>query len=93
MSSIHKENIKTNPPDLYLICSPNIPWEFDPQRENPNDRIELYNIHLNKIKEMGVNFEIIEGDIPERLNSIKKIITKFTILKLIYTFENSIGVL
>jgi nicotinamide riboside kinase len=81
------ENIKINPPDLYLICSPNIPWEFDPQRENPKDRIELYNIHLDKIKEMGVNFEIIEGDIPKRLIRSKKNITKSTILKLIYTFE------
>ena len=55
------ENIKLNPPDLYLICSPNIPWEFDPQRENPKDRIELFNIHLNKIKEMGVNMLITGG--------------------------------
>ena len=68
------ENIKINPPDLYLICSPNIPWEFDLQRENPNDRIELYNIHLNKIKEMGVNFEIIEGDIPKRFIQSKKLL-------------------
>ena len=68
------ENIKINPPDLYLICSPNIPWEFDPQRENPKDRIELYNIHLKKIKEMGVNFEIIQGDIPKRLIRSKKIL-------------------
>ena len=68
------ENIKINPPDLYLICSPNIPWEFDPQRENPNDRKELYNIHLNKIKEMGVNFEIIEGDIPKRFIQSKKLL-------------------
>ena len=68
------ENIKLNPPDLYLICSPNIPWEFDPQRENPKDRIELFNIHLNKIKEMGVNFEIIDGDLSKRLIHSKKIL-------------------
>ena len=68
------ENLKINPPDLYLICSPNIPWEFDPQRENPNDRIELYNIHLDKIKEMGISFEIIEGDLSKRLNQAKIIL-------------------
>jgi nicotinamide riboside kinase len=68
------ENIKINPPDLYLICSPNIPWDFDPQRENPHDRIELYNIHLDKIKEMGIDFEIIEGDLSKRLIQSKKIL-------------------
>jgi nicotinamide riboside kinase len=68
------ENLTLNPPDLYLICRPNIHWEFDPQRENPNDRIELYNIHLDKIKELGIIFEIIEGDQSKRLNQAKKIL-------------------
>ena len=68
------ENLKINPPVLYLICSPNIPWKFDPQRENPHDRIELYNIHLAKIKELGISFEIIEGDQSKRLNKAKKIL-------------------
>jgi nicotinamide riboside kinase len=68
------ENIKINPPDLYLICRPNIPWEFDSQRENPHDRIELYNIHLDKIKELGINFEIIEGDPILRFEQSKKIL-------------------
>ena len=27
-----------------------IPWEFDPQRENPNNKTELFNIHLKKIR-------------------------------------------
>ena len=68
------ENLKINPPDLYLICSPNIPWEFDPQRENQNDRIELYNIHLDKIKELGISFEIIEGNLSKRLIQSKKLV-------------------
>ena len=24
---------------IYLLCKPDIPWKFDPQRENPKDRI------------------------------------------------------
>ena len=27
-----------------------IPWEFDPQRENPNNKTELFNIYLKKIR-------------------------------------------
>ena len=66
------DKLDKNPPDLYLVCSPNIPWEFDPQRENPHDRIELYNIQLDKIKELGIDFEIIEGDLSKRLTQAKK---------------------
>jgi len=73
------KNLKINPPDLYLICSPNIPWELDPQRENPHDRTELYNIHLNKIKELGISFEIIEGDLSKRLIQSKKILQNLKI--------------
>ena len=68
------EKLKINLPDLYLICSPKIPWEFDSQRENPHDRIELYNIHLDKIKKMGISYEIIEGDLFKRLIQSKKIL-------------------
>ena len=66
------DKLDKNPPDLYLICSPNIPWEYDPQRENPNNREELFNIYQKKINELGIDFEIIEGDLSKRLIQAKK---------------------
>ena len=72
--SFIKESLTKNPPDFYLLCSPNIPWEFDSQRENPNNRVELFNIYLKKIMELGIDFEIIEGDLYKRLNEAKKIL-------------------
>jgi len=72
--SFIKESLTKNPPDFYLLCSPNIPWEFDSQRENPNNRVELFNIYLKKIMELGIDFEIIEGDQYKRLNQAKKIL-------------------
>ena len=72
--SFIKESLTKNPPDLYLVCSPNIPWEFDSQRENPNDRSKLFNIHLKKIKELGIDFEIIEGNSSKRLIQTKNIL-------------------
>ena len=71
INQIEKQKVKNR---FYLLCKPDITWQADVQRENPNDRIELYNIHLDKIREMGVNFEIIEGDIPKRLSQAKKIL-------------------
>ena len=32
------EQLAQRPVDLYLLCSPDIPWEYDPQRENAQDR-------------------------------------------------------
>ena len=44
------DKFKNNLSDLYLICIKKIPWEFDPQRENPNNKTELFNIYLKKIR-------------------------------------------
>ena len=72
--SFIKESLTKNPPDFYLLCSPNIPWEFDSQRENPNNRVKLFNIYLKKIMELGIDFEIIEGNSSKRLIQTKNIL-------------------
>ena len=72
--SFIKESLTKNPPDFYLLCSPNIPWEFDSQRENPNNRVELFNIYQKKINELGIDFEIIEGNSSKRLIQTKNIL-------------------
>lgn len=53
--------------DLYLLCSPDIPWEYDPQRENPNDRSKLYDIYKKELEFYGKNFSEIKGNEEERL--------------------------
>lgn len=60
-----------------MLCSPDIPWEYDEQRENPVDRQDLFNIHLEKIKSLGVNYIMLEGSEIERLNNAKKILSSF----------------
>ncbi len=71
--------------DLYLLCNTDLPWEFDPQRENPDEREELFQIYQNTLIEAGFPFAIISGIRDERLeNAIKfadKIISKNSILK------------
>jgi len=59
-----KFNKRIKPPyDLaerhYILCPPDIPWEQDPLRENPNDRERLYEIYMHEILRLGVSFEII----------------------------------
>ena len=57
---------------FYFLCSPDIPWESDPQRENPHNRDELFEIYTVELEQLGHNYFILEGQ--KRLeNSIKKI--------------------
>ena len=55
--------------DLYLLCVPDIPWEEDPQRENPDDRDALFEIYKNTLLEYNKNFVEIKGSFEERLNT------------------------
>lgn len=55
--------------DLYLLCDVDLPWIADEQRQNPNDRNELFNQFKNELVGMHANFEIVSGTDPKpRLN-------------------------
>ena len=57
---------------FYLLCKPDIPWEADPKRENPNDRKKLFEIYKKVLEDLRHNYFIIEGE--NRIeNSISKI--------------------
>jgi NadR type nicotinamide-nucleotide adenylyltransferase len=53
--------------DLYLLCAPDITYEDDPLRENPEDREELFEIYNSHLEEKGEHFVIISGNHDERL--------------------------
>ena len=46
---------------FYLLCKPDIPWESDPLRENPNDRLNLFEIYKMELENLGHNYYIVEG--------------------------------
>jgi len=56
----------------YLLCKPDIPWGKDPQRENPNDREELFEIYKKEIESLGHDYFIVEGE-NRTENSVSKI--------------------
>jgi len=47
--------------DLYLLCSPDIPWEPDPLRENPDNRKELFELYLKTLKDYKLPFQVVKG--------------------------------
>jgi nicotinamide riboside kinase len=64
--------------DLYLLCEPDLPWEFDPLRENPNDRDRLFLLYKSALEEDGRTVEIVQGKGEERMqNILQKILRRF----------------
>ena len=72
------EILKKQDFDLYLLCDIDLPWVYDPLRENPNieERKELFDIYKNTLTKMNVPFEIVSGD-EERVNNAINIINKY----------------
>ena len=50
------------PPDAYILCKPDIPWEPDPLRENPMDRDVLYDDYLHLVTGATVPWLEIKGE-------------------------------
>lgn len=65
--------------DLYLLCDIDLPWVYDPLRENPNieERKELFEIYKNTLTKMNVPFGIVRGDDEERVNNSLEIIKQY----------------
>ncbi len=53
---------------VYLICQPDLPWEYDPLREAPEGREELFEKHLAAVRATGREYRIISGSGRERIS-------------------------
>lgn len=64
--------------NYYLLCKPDIPWEFDKLRENPSDRERIYLVYKSLLKSLYPNkFIVIEGSQKERFEKANEIISDF----------------
>ena len=62
--------------DLYLLMSPDIDWEEDPQREHPHFRNELFGMYQKVLQKLDTPFIIIEGNYAERFECARQAIDK-----------------
>lgn len=53
---------------LYFLTDIDIPWEYDPFREDPHNRQELWNIYKRELIEIGAKIVEIRGNKQERLD-------------------------
>ena len=73
--------LKKYPADLYLLMSPDIPWQEDPLRENPTNRIDLLEIYKKELDFLGIPYFLIAGSIEDRLAKSISLIDKLLLNK------------
>ena len=60
--------------DLYLLCKPDLNWEPGPYRENPQNRIELFNLYLKWLTENEYEFFVVQGRGEIRYSLVRLIV-------------------
>lgn len=58
--------------DLLVLCTPEMPWEYDPLRENPNDRDTLFDLYTAELERAGKPFIKVKGNPGERLIAVRQ---------------------
>jgi NadR type nicotinamide-nucleotide adenylyltransferase len=62
--------------DYYILCYPDIEWEYDKFRENPDDRDYLFDLYLDELKAYNKQFGILMGTGKKRFKNAEKIYRK-----------------
>ncbi|WP_420388143.1 AAA family ATPase [Roseivirga sp.] len=61
------QQLNMNHASFYFLTHHDLPYEYDPLRESPEDREELFHLYEAALKEANVPYLIIRGDEEERL--------------------------
>jgi nicotinamide riboside kinase len=73
-NEIFEKSLKENVPHFYLLCNPDLEWEKDNLRENPNDRYRLLKEYQSILIKRRVPYAHIQGKGEIRLkNAIESI--------------------
>lgn len=73
-----EESIVKHKYDLYLLTYPDLSWEPDPLRENPQRRDFFFNWYEKELKLIGANYFVIKGIGKERLKNCIRFIENIT---------------
>lgn len=63
--------------DFCLLCAPDIPWKYDPVRENSEKREFFFDWYEKEINELGTPYAIIKGVGRKRLQNALDAIQQF----------------
>ncbi|GAB4310925.1 MAG: hypothetical protein Kow00127_00720 [Bacteroidales bacterium] len=71
------EQLPHQPFSLYLLPDTELPWSYDPLRENPHEREELLSIYRNELDRLNLPWEWVRGEGQQRLQSAVAAIEKY----------------
>lgn len=54
---------------LYLLCDIDLPWQYDPLREHPEMRSELFGMYRDLLLNHRFNYRVVKGTGEERLQN------------------------
>ena len=78
VSSYIQDELKKQQFDLYILCDTDVPWTYDPLRENEFDRDDLFERYYKKLRELKYNFIIVKGSPELRLQQAVEMIDKMS---------------
>lgn len=70
------EHLKLKPASLHLLCYPDLPWVYDPVRENPDNRLDLFYQYQNEIENLQIPYHIISGLNEERFDNALAVVKR-----------------
>ncbi|MFP5356623.1 MAG: AAA family ATPase [Gemmatimonadota bacterium] len=62
--------------DLYLLCEPDLPWEADGVRDQPEARQELHSAFSRRLRDLGARVESVTGVGEERLRGAMAVVAR-----------------
>jgi nicotinamide riboside kinase len=65
--------------NLHVLCAPDIPWESDPLRENPNDRDQLFETYVETLERYRKPYLIVEGSHDKRMKKVQQALRQIQI--------------
>ncbi len=57
-------------PDIYFLCAPDFPWQYDNQREDPERREHLYQVYRDHLIHYQKRFIELSGPVENRINTV-----------------------
>ena len=73
LEQIKKQKVENR---FYLLCKPDLKWDYDPLRENPTNRNVLLEIYKQELEILGHKFFMIKGE-DRNEQAIESLATNF----------------
>ncbi len=73
-----RQRVITRTPRHYLLVEPDLPWEPDPLRENPEDRDRLFNHYRWLMDRDRLSYRVISGQGSRRIENLLRAVSELS---------------